>query len=81
MAEEKSSDHSQSRSASDNVRELTEASKQLFAAGEQLTNNLTELESRVERALDWPSRIGEHALLVGGLGLACSVLLWKVFKG
>lgn len=81
MAEEKSSSTSASRSATDNVRELTEASKQLFAAGERLTSNLNELEQRVEHALDWKSRLGEHALLTAGLGIAAFGLLWRVFKG
>ncbi len=80
MAEENSPASPGNRSATDNVRELTQASKQLFAAGERLTSNLTELEQRVEHALDWRSRLGEHALLVTGLGIAGLALLWRVFK-
>ncbi|HSU33924.1 MAG TPA: hypothetical protein VLJ11_22040 [Bryobacteraceae bacterium] len=68
------------RSATENIRELTDASKKLFAAGEQLTNNLNELEQRVEHALDWRSRLGDHALLLAGVGLAVSVLLWRAIK-
>jgi hypothetical protein len=68
------------RSATENIRELTDASRQLFAAGEQMTSNLNELEQRVERALDWRSRLGDHALLLAGVGLAASVLLWRAIK-
>jgi hypothetical protein len=68
------------RSATENIHELTEASRQLFAAGEQMTSNLNELEQRVERALDWRSRLGDHALLLAGVGLAASVLLWRAIK-
>jgi len=68
------------RSATENIRELTDASRQLFAAGERMTSNLNELEQRVERALDWRSRLGDHALLLAGIGLAASVLLWRALK-
>jgi hypothetical protein len=68
------------RSATENIRELTDASRQLFAAGERMTSNLNELEQRVERALDWRSRLGDHALLLAGIGLAASVLLWRAIK-
>jgi hypothetical protein len=73
-------DNTPNRSATENIRELTEASRQLFAAGEQLTSNLNELEQRVEYALDWRSRLGDHALLLAGVGLAASVLLWRAIK-
>ncbi len=73
-------DENSPRSATDNVRELTQASKQLFAAGERLTTNLTELEERVEHALDWRSKLGDHALLITGLGIAGFALLWRAFK-
>lgn len=68
------------RSATENIRELTDASRKLFAAGEQLTSNLNELEQRVEHALDWRSKLGDHALLLAGVGLAVSVLLWRAIK-
>jgi hypothetical protein len=68
------------RSATENIRELTDSSRQLFAAGEQLTSNLNELEQRVERALDWRSKLGDHALLLAGVALAASVLLWRAIK-
>lgn len=80
MAEGNSAAKAENRSATDNVRELTEASKQLFAAGEKLTSNLTELEDRVEHALDWRSRMGEHVLLVAGLGIATVGILWQLFR-
>lgn len=80
MAEGNSAAKSETRSATDNVRELTDASKQLFAAGEKLTSNLTELEERVEHALDWRSRLGAHALLVAGLGIASVGILWQLFR-
>ena len=68
------------RSTTENIRELTDASRKLFAAGEQLTTNLNELEQRVEHALDWRSKLGDHALLLAGVGLAVSVLLWRAIK-
>jgi len=73
-------DSGPTRSTTENIRELTDASRKLFAAGEQLTSNLNELEQRVEHALDWRARLGDHALLLAGVGLAVSVLLWRVIK-
>ncbi len=73
-------ENSPNRPATENIRELTEASKQLFAAGERLTTNLNELEERVEYALDWRARLGDHALLLSGVGLAASVLLWRAIR-
>lgn len=35
----------QNRSAADNIHEITEASKEMFAAGHQLTENLSEREA------------------------------------
>jgi hypothetical protein len=68
------------RSATDNIREVTQAGKELFNAGEKLTSNLSELEQHVKQAFDWRSKLGEHGLLFAGLGLAGFALMWRLAK-
>jgi hypothetical protein len=66
---------SQERSTADNIRELTQASKQLFEAGKQLTDNLSELSERVEHASEMGSNILTSPWLVAGAAIAAGVLL------
>ncbi len=69
------------RSATQNIRELAESSKQLFAAGEKLTENLTELEQKVEHATDLSYQISSRPWLVPVVAVAGGVLGWWVFSG
>jgi len=68
--------NTQERSATDNIRELSEASKQLFEAGKQLTDNLAELSDRVEHASEVGSNLLKSPwLIVGGSVLAGLLLI------
>lgn len=66
----------QSRSAADNIRELTAASKQLLQAGKQMTDNLSELSERVEHASTMGAQILKSPwLIVAGALIAGTVML------
>jgi len=80
MAEENNPAGASHRSATENIREVTQASKQLFKAGKRLSSNLSELEEHVKHAFDWRSKLGEHGLLIAGLGLASFALMWRLAK-
>lgn len=69
-------DPTQHRSATENIREFTEASKQLLEAGKQMTDNLSELSERVEHATDVGSKVLKSPwLLVGGAIAAGALML------
>ncbi len=68
------------RSASDNIKEVTQAGKQIFAAGQQLVNNLNELQQRVEHATDWRSQLSERPWLLALVALAGGIVGWRFFS-
>ncbi len=71
-----SSSSSQDRSAVDNIRDLTAASKQLVEAGKQITENLTQLSQRAEHASDIGSQVLKSPwLLVAGALTAGTFLI------
>jgi hypothetical protein len=78
MAEENTPADASSRSASENIHEVTQASKDLFAAGERLSSNLSELEEHVKHAFDW--KLKDHVLLITGIGIAGFALCWRLAK-
>lgn len=63
------------RSASDNVRELTEASKQLLEAGKQMSENLSELSHRLEHAKNVSSQVLKSPWLLAGGAMALGALM------
>jgi hypothetical protein len=63
------------RSASDNVRELTEASKQLIQAGKQMSDNLSELSDRMEHAKNVTSQVLKSPWLLAGGAMALGALM------
>jgi hypothetical protein len=69
-----------SRPATENIRELTDSTRQLFQAGERVTRNLEELERRAERATDWRTQIATRPWITAGLAVLCGVALWRVFR-
>lgn len=68
------------RSASDNIKEVTQAGKQIFAAGQQLVKNLNELQRRVEHATDLRSQLSERPWLIAVLALAGGLAGWRFFS-
>jgi hypothetical protein len=64
----------QTHSTVENLRELTAASKQLFEAGKQMTNNLTELSNRVEHVTSVGSNILKNPLFLAGAAVFVGVL-------
>lgn len=69
----------QNRSAADNIHEITEASKEMFAAGHQLTENLSELEQRAKRATDLKYQISSRPWLIPIISITAGVVLWRIF--
>jgi hypothetical protein len=64
----------QTHSTVENLRELTAASKQLFEAGKQMTDNLTELSNRVEHATTVGSNILQNPLFLAGTAAVAGAL-------
>ncbi len=69
----------QNRSAADNIQEITHASKELFAAGQQLTENLSELEQRAKRATDLKYQLSSRPWLIPIISVTAGVVLWRIF--
>jgi hypothetical protein len=63
------------RSATDNIREITEASRQLFEAGKQMTDNLSELSRRVDSAAMAGSQVLKSPWLIAGGAVAAGALI------
>ncbi len=70
----------QGRSVSENIHELTESTRALFAAGERLTENLTELEEKAHRATDLKYQISQRPWLIPVLAVAGGVVGWRLFS-
>lgn len=69
----------QSRSVTENIRDLTESTKELFVAGQKLTDNLNELEQRVERATDWHYQLSKNLWVIAGVAVAGGIVLLRFF--
>jgi hypothetical protein len=69
------------KSATDNIRELTEASKHLFEAGKQMTDNLSELSERVEHAKNASSQVLKSPWLVAAGAFAAGALILLISRG
>jgi hypothetical protein len=67
--------NAQNRSMADNIRELTESSKQLLDAGKQLADNLSELSQRVEHASDVSARVLKSPWVIAGAAIAAGTLI------
>jgi hypothetical protein len=67
------------RSATDNFKELTQAGKQLFEAGQLLVRNLNELQRRVEHATDLKSQFVERPWLIALVALVGGIVGWRFF--
>jgi hypothetical protein len=59
-----------SASASENIRALAESSKQMFAAGQQLTENLSQLQQKAKRATDLRYQFSARPWLVPVIAVA-----------
>ncbi|HEX4771982.1 MAG TPA: hypothetical protein VH351_14185 [Bryobacteraceae bacterium] len=70
MSQETSQSPTTRTSAADNIRELTEASKQLIDAGKQMSDSLSELSNRVEHARDVGKSIATSPWLFVGMAVA-----------
>lgn len=67
-------------SAAAEIHEITNASKEIFEAGERIATNLDRLEQRVEYAMDWKARLAERPWLIVGGAILGGILLWRLFK-
>lgn len=68
------------RSTSDNIKELTQAGKQVFEAGQQLFKNLNELQRRVEHATDLKAQFSERPWLIALVALVGGIAGWRFFS-
>jgi hypothetical protein len=68
-----------SRSTGDNIKELTQAGKQIFEAGQQLVRNLNELQRRMEHATDLKAQFSERPWLIALVALVGGVAGWRFF--
>lgn len=68
-----------SRSATENIRELRDASKELLRAGKQISENLGELSDRVEHAKTVGAQIATSPWLLAG-GAIGAGLLFLIFS-
>ena len=68
--------HTNPRSTTETIRELTDSSREIFEAGQRVAGDLNELEERMQRAMDWRTQYRQHttgmlvAAALGGLLLA-----------
>lgn len=63
------------KSATDNIREVTEASKQLLHASQQMTDNLAELSQRAQRATHVGAQVARSPWLIVAAAIAGGTLL------
>lgn len=72
----KPAENGEDRSIGENIRELTEASKQLLDAGKKMSDNLSELTDRVEHAKNLGSDLIKSPwLIVAASVIAGSILV------
>jgi hypothetical protein len=62
------------------IKDITQASRQMFEAGERMTANLEALEQKVEYATDWQSRLAERPWLIVGGAILSGFILWRIFR-
>ncbi|MGH9609042.1 MAG: hypothetical protein ACRD34_05140 [Bryobacteraceae bacterium] len=77
MAEQ---EQSGTRPATENIRDLTESTRELFQAGERVTSNLEELERRAQRATDWRAQLAKGSWIPAAFVVVCGIVLWRVFR-
>jgi hypothetical protein len=70
----------QNQSAADNIRELTDASKQLLEAGQRMTENLSELSHRLEHAKNVSSEMLRSPWLIAGAAFAAGALILLISR-
>lgn len=75
MADNESNSREESRSATDNIKELTQASKDLLHAGEQIKQNLSELSDRAEHATNVGKQIATSPWFLSLSAIAAGILL------
>lgn len=70
----------ESRPASENIRDLTDSTRQLFQAGERVTRNLEEIERRAQRATDWRAHLAKGSWIPAAFVVVCGIVLWRAFR-
>lgn len=63
------------KSAADNIKELTQASKDLMQAGKQITDNLSELSNRAEHAAHLGEQIARNPWFLSVAAIAGGILV------
>jgi ElaB/YqjD/DUF883 family membrane-anchored ribosome-binding protein len=62
------------------IHALTEASKELFEAGQRLTDNLAELQQRIANAANWRNQVSDKPWIMAGLAVLGGIVLWRMFS-
>ena len=68
------------RTVAETIHALTESSKQLFEAGQRLTDDLAELQQRIVNAANWRNQASERPWLMAGLAVLGGIVLWRLFN-
>lgn len=68
------------RPVAETIHALTEASKELFEAGQRLTDNLAELQQRIAKAANWRNQVSDKPWIMAGLAVLGGIVLWRMFS-
>ncbi|HZQ53716.1 MAG TPA: hypothetical protein VFB14_16060 [Bryobacteraceae bacterium] len=68
------------RTIAETIHALTEASKELFEAGQRLTDNLAELQQRIANATNWRNQVSDKPWMMAGLAVLGGIVLWRMFS-
>ncbi len=52
----------------------------MFAKGEQVMNDLTEVQQRMQRSLDWRTQVSAHPMAAVGAAFAGGLLLSMMLR-
>ncbi|HLH40505.1 MAG TPA: hypothetical protein VKX39_15245 [Bryobacteraceae bacterium] len=67
-------------STAEAIRDITESTRQAFAASERIAADLETLERRFKHATDWRARIEENPLWLAGAAVIGGIILWRIFR-
>jgi hypothetical protein len=77
---EKRLENSAHRTATDSIHAITESTKQLFAAGDRLAQDLEELSARVSEATEFRAQFNKRPWLLVALTIGGAAVVWSAFS-
>jgi ElaB/YqjD/DUF883 family membrane-anchored ribosome-binding protein len=63
----------------DVMQDALQSTKQALAAGQQAIEDISQLQQRVERKMDWRAQVSERPWMAVGIALAGGLLLSAMF--